>query len=314
MLLSSVSFLLARKDEYYGWSHYGFFSVYATPRFRLHALPVRRMGSCDHASSARFDKSCVRTLCRVADDKEEQVTTGRGGGGSSNGPGGGGSGGDPPEGPGSSAAPGPSSDFSSRCSAVVFVCILALAICTPCIVVATVVKRGRRRRIHAHANAATTGRDDKNRAATTRSRTVLGLFVLVMLTCLTLQGIASHRRKQLGSLQQSAFADTSDATPGEGSTEAKDVRAWFEMGVSGGGTVEGTRYSEKECYIKALELDDKDAKSWYQLGSLGGGTVAGIPCSATTCFSRAKELQGEGESPSIDASVSNNNAVHGHDD
>ena len=33
------------------------------------------------------------------------------------------------------------------------------------------------------------------------------------------------------------------------------ARAWDNLGIMGGGRVGGLQYSEKDCYMKALELD-----------------------------------------------------------
>ena len=35
------------------------------------------------------------------------------------------------------------------------------------------------------------------------------------------------------------------------------AQAWYKIGInSGGGTVDGQQYTEQQCYIKALELND----------------------------------------------------------
>ena len=43
----------------------------------------------------------------------------------------------------------------------------------------------------------------------------------------------------------------------------------------GTGTVNGTDYDEKACYLKALDLDPEYASAWNGLGHVGGGAAAG---------------------------------------
>ena len=41
----------------------------------------------------------------------------------------------------------------------------------------------------------------------------------------------------------------------------------------GTGTVNGTDYDAKACYLKALERDPGHAKAWNNLGLVGGGAA-----------------------------------------
>ena len=45
--------------------------------------------------------------------------------------------------------------------------------------------------------------------------------------------------------------------------------AWTNLGTVGGGMVSGTSYSEKECYLRALEIDPNAALAWRNLGWCG---------------------------------------------
>jgi len=58
----------------------------------------------------------------------------------------------------------------------------------------------------------------------------------------------------------------------------------------GGGRVGGQQYSEKDCYVKALELDPKSAIVWNNLGIVGGGTFGGLLYSTKDCYVKALEL------------------------
>ena len=55
-----------------------------------------------------------------------------------------------------------------------------------------------------------------------------------------------------------------------------------------GGKVGGIHFSEKECYVKALEADEKFAWSWYNLASCcDGGKVGGVAYSKIQCLVRS---------------------------
>ena len=53
--------------------------------------------------------------------------------------------------------------------------------------------------------------------------------------------------------------------------DPKLAHAWANLGAVGGGRVGGIQYSEKDCYIKALECEPRYAKAWNNLGNMGGG-------------------------------------------
>lgn len=83
--------------------------------------------------------------------------------------------------------------------------------------------------------------------------------------------------------------------------------AWFNLGLSGGGSVKvsvkvpeggsvkvAKHFSEKSCYQKALEVDGKASKSflqscWYCLGVEGGGMVKSVKYSKKDCYQKALE-------------------------
>jgi len=69
--------------------------------------------------------------------------------------------------------------------------------------------------------------------------------------------------------------------------DPKKFGAWFRLGVEGGGTVEGAKYSEVQCFEQALKLDRKHGQTWNNLGAAGGGTVEGQHYSAVQCFEQA---------------------------
>ena len=47
---------------------------------------------------------------------------------------------------------------------------------------------------------------------------------------------------------------------------------WTMLGVAGGGTVGGVQYSGKQCFEKAVGLNDKSPAAWTHLGVEEGGT------------------------------------------
>lgn len=66
--------------------------------------------------------------------------------------------------------------------------------------------------------------------------------------------------------------------------------AWNHLGVVGGGTVRGKRYGSKACYMKAVELDVNYVSAWYNLGEAGGGTVNRKKHSSQDCYVKVLEL------------------------
>ena len=54
-----------------------------------------------------------------------------------------------------------------------------------------------------------------------------------------------------------------------------------------GGTVNGKAFSEKECYVRALELKAEYPEAWHNLGAQGGGSVNGKAYSNKECYMRA---------------------------
>ncbi|CAE7655910.1 Ogt [Symbiodinium sp. CCMP2592] len=65
---------------------------------------------------------------------------------------------------------------------------------------------------------------------------------------------------------------------------------WRNLGVVGGGTVKGRHYDAKACYRKTLEVDEKYAVAWSDLGFVGGGTVKGWDYDAKACYVKALEV------------------------
>ena len=65
--------------------------------------------------------------------------------------------------------------------------------------------------------------------------------------------------------------------------------AWFDLGVSGGGTVAGTFISAAQCYERALATDPWLTAAWFNLGNAGGGTVAGTHYDAARCYALSQE-------------------------
>lgn len=68
--------------------------------------------------------------------------------------------------------------------------------------------------------------------------------------------------------------------------------AWFNLGVVGGGSVQGRYYSKKECYQKALDIEPEFANAWYNLGNLGvdgGGWVQGRRYSQKECYEKFRK-------------------------
>ena len=59
---------------------------------------------------------------------------------------------------------------------------------------------------------------------------------------------------------------------------------WSNLGIEGGGTVSGTSYSKKECYVNCLEICPTQHQAWSNLGNQGGGTVSGTSYSAKECY------------------------------
>ena len=54
--------------------------------------------------------------------------------------------------------------------------------------------------------------------------------------------------------------------------------------------VDGQRYTEQQCYIKALELNDQHTGAWYRLGTMGGGSVDGQQYNNKQCYIKAVEI------------------------
>lgn len=65
---------------------------------------------------------------------------------------------------------------------------------------------------------------------------------------------------------------------------------WNNLGVSGGGVVGGRQFNERECYEKALDLDQNNPDTWSNMALVGGGRVGGTNYSPDQCFKRVLEL------------------------
>ena len=54
---------------------------------------------------------------------------------------------------------------------------------------------------------------------------------------------------------------------------------WFflypNFSSCGAGTINGTYYDKKACYLKALEWNPRNARAWNNLGHVGGGAAVG---------------------------------------
>ena len=71
----------------------------------------------------------------------------------------------------------------------------------------------------------------------------------------------------------------------------KKAVAWTNVGMLGGGKVNGTLYSAKECYEEALAAHFNNVEAWLQLGSEGGGRpLKGRLFSEKDCYIRALSL------------------------
>ena len=60
--------------------------------------------------------------------------------------------------------------------------------------------------------------------------------------------------------------------------------AWRNLGIVGGGSVNGTAYSSKQCYEEALKIDPQYGDAWHNLGFAGGGSVNGTAHSSKQCY------------------------------
>ena len=86
-----------------------------------------------------------------------------------------------------------------------------------------------------------------------------------------------------------------DAAPGRWQQRKEQqvklqAEQFYQLGRAGGGTVDGQWYTEQQCFIKALELNDQHADAWYYLGYFGGGSVSGQQYTEQQCFIKTLEL------------------------
>lgn len=65
---------------------------------------------------------------------------------------------------------------------------------------------------------------------------------------------------------------------------ARAVWAWTHLGAAGGASINSHWYSQKDCFVKALELDPDHADAWSHLGVAGGGMVGSRFFNQTDCF------------------------------
>ena len=75
----------------------------------------------------------------------------------------------------------------------------------------------------------------------------------------------------------------------------EDSRAWANLAYQcKGGRINGTTYSEKDCYLNALKLDPQYACAWHNLGTVLSGsdslTVNGATYTEKGCFLEALKL------------------------
>ncbi|CAE7581579.1 unnamed protein product [Symbiodinium sp. CCMP2592] len=85
-----------------------------------------------------------------------------------------------------------------------------------------------------------------------------------------------------------ALAPSASPSP----ADAKEAKAFWDLGRKGGGERNGQSYSKKACFVKAVELDEMYALAWRNLGLVGGGTVKGQAYDAKdrACFVKAVEV------------------------
>ena len=76
----------------------------------------------------------------------------------------------------------------------------------------------------------------------------------------------------------------------QGLIKPKDAGDWITLGLKGGGTAWGKKWSMNACYIRALELDPKNANAWNQVGTLLGAEVQGKTYSRKECMEKAVEF------------------------
>ena len=72
--------------------------------------------------------------------------------------------------------------------------------------------------------------------------------------------------------------------------DSDDADTWVNLGTAGGGKVKEKRYSPRECYEKALWLNNESSTVWYNLGNDGGGMVRGEDVSNCSCYLRSLNL------------------------
>ena len=68
-----------------------------------------------------------------------------------------------------------------------------------------------------------------------------------------------------------------------------DGYAWYNLGFSGGGEVEGDEFTPKQCFEEALCIEPEHADAWTNLGDVGGGCVSGVDYAPSYCYNMAKE-------------------------
>jgi len=102
------------------------------------------------------------------------------------------------------------------------------------------------------------------------------------------KGVSPGPSSAAGYSQQDTKAVVPSASPCPADTA--EAKAWFDLGLKGGGERNGQSYSRKACYLKSLELDENNAKAWGNVGDQGGGTVKGQAYDAKACYVKAVEL------------------------
>ena len=71
----------------------------------------------------------------------------------------------------------------------------------------------------------------------------------------------------------------------------EQAEQFYKLGYAGGGSVGGQRYTEQECYIKTIEINDQHANAWDCLGYFGGGSVGGQQYTQRQCYDKANEIR-----------------------
>ena len=73
--------------------------------------------------------------------------------------------------------------------------------------------------------------------------------------------------------------------------DSDNAKAWYQLGLAGGASIDGEQVSSNGCFEKCLSLQPDFAEAWNELGLSGGGMVAGEEVSKVQCFQTALTLK-----------------------